>query len=155
MRWSAPPRSSCVLLPLLPAPPPPLPLHHSLATCTSHISSLPHCVCSVPCRVIPRSKLEAVSQHGLGYAWASFWLPAWGDCCIADPAASPVGEMRLVPDVTGGLHHYIQCARGKRGANFVLQVHVLHPPCWPLQVHLGVHVAWRAPLHAACPGLHG
>ncbi|PRW21027.1 ligase [Chlorella sorokiniana] len=51
------------------------------------------------CRVIPRSKLEAVSQQGLGYAWASFWLPAWGDCCISDPAASPVGEMRLVPDM--------------------------------------------------------
>lgn len=72
--------------------------------------SCPSSSCTVSRRrVIPRSKLEAVSKHGLGYAWASFWLPAWGDCCIADPAASPVGEMRLVPDVAGG--RFLTCSR--------------------------------------------
>ena len=75
-------------------------------TCTTHLGTRPtrqplpplH---ALPRRVVPRSKLESVVQHGLGYAWASFWLPAWGDCCLTDPACSPVGEMRLVPDATG------------------------------------------------------
>lgn len=53
-------------------------------------------------RVVPRSRLEAAAQRGVGLAYACFWLPAWGDCCLEDPACSPVGQMRLVPDITGG-----------------------------------------------------
>ena len=95
------PQRACASAGLLPPPPPPLcsPPLCSSALCRCGLTA--QALCTWSRRVIPRSKLEAVSQHGLGYAWASFWLPAWGDCCIADPAASPVGEMRLVPDVAG------------------------------------------------------
>ncbi|KAL4420619.1 hypothetical protein ABPG75_010275 [Micractinium tetrahymenae] len=53
------------------------------------------------CRVVPRKRLEDAAAHGVGLAFACFWLPAWGDACITDdPAGVPVGEMRLVPDAT-------------------------------------------------------
>lgn len=60
-------------------------------------SLLPHSF-----RVVPRRKLDAVAKHGVGLAYACMWMPAWGDCCIDDPAGVPVGEMRLMPDITGG-----------------------------------------------------
>ena len=105
--------------------------------------------------MIPRSKLEAVSQHGLGYAWASFWLPAWGDCCIADPAASPVGEMRLVPDVSGGrlsgmlFRGYKFCVAGAWSEAALL---AFASAAWRACLAHTPHAVHRS-LHAACRGL--
>jgi hypothetical protein len=53
-------------------------------------------------RVVPRRKLDSVAKRGVGLAYACMWMPAWGDCCIDDPAGVPVGEMRLLPDIAGG-----------------------------------------------------
>jgi len=67
----------------------------------NHISHKITCA-PVPCRVVPRRKLEEVARSGVGLAYACFWLPSWGDVCITDdPAGAPVGEMRLVPDAAG------------------------------------------------------
>lgn len=82
---AAPPTSAAAGRPWPPTPCPPLRLPSPTTLC----------------RVIPRSKLESAAKHGVGLAYACFWLPAWGDCCLDDPACVPVGEMRLVPDITG------------------------------------------------------
>ena len=48
--------------------------------------------------MVPRRKLEAAATLGVGLAYAGMWLPSWGDVCPDDPACSPVGDMRIVPD---------------------------------------------------------
>jgi glutamine synthetase len=52
------------------------------------------------CRVIPRSRLDDVVQDGVGLAYACMFLPCWGDVPPSEePAAAPVGECRLIPEV--------------------------------------------------------
>lgn len=52
------------------------------------------------CRVIPRRRLEDAMQDGVGLAYACMFLPSWGDVPPpGEPAAAPVGECRLVPEV--------------------------------------------------------
>lgn len=52
------------------------------------------------CRVIPYRKLQDILSAGVGLANACLFLPSWGDCPPPDPAANPVGEIRMVPDVS-------------------------------------------------------
>lgn len=50
-------------------------------------------------RSIPLHRLEEVQRDGLALAFVCMFLPGWGDCPPLDPAASPVGEMLLIPDM--------------------------------------------------------
>lgn len=48
-------------------------------------------------RVVPAARWAEVCRNGVGVAFACTFLPASGDACPPDPAAKPVGEMRLLP----------------------------------------------------------
>jgi glutamine synthetase len=52
------------------------------------------------CRVVRRSRLLQAERFGIGLGFACHFLPCWGDVPPPDPVAAPVGEMRLMPDVS-------------------------------------------------------
>ena len=52
------------------------------------------------CRVVPRARFDYALRLGVGLASACMFLPAHADAPPPDPAASPVGEVRLVPDLS-------------------------------------------------------